>query len=111
MRKTPRCFAHLILSLCPPEGSLRAWYSHGGWLIMRAMEMTVPPAAPTTPHRARWTAGLSRNVWVLGLVSLLTDVSSEMIAPVRVLFLVGVLGTPLPIVGLIEGLAESVGSL
>ena len=74
---------------------------------MRAMESTLPPTAGTTPHRASWTAGLTRNVWVLGLVSLLTDVSSEMLAPVRVLFLVGVLNTPLPIVGLIEGLAES----
>jgi MFS family permease len=75
------------------------------------MESTVSPAAPTAPHRARWIAGLTRNVWVLGLVSLLTDVSSEMITPLRVLFLVGVLNTPLPIVGLIEGLAESLAGI
>ena len=48
---------------------------------------------------------------MLGLVSLLTDVSSEMIAPLRAVFLVLVLGTPLPVAGLIEGVAESVSSL
>jgi MFS family permease len=56
-------------------------------------------------------AGISRNVLVLGLVSFFTDVSSEMIVPVRILFLVFVLRTPLPIAGLIEGLAESTASL
>lgn len=56
-------------------------------------------------------AGLTRNVFVLGMVSLFTDISSEMIVPVRILFLVGVLGTPLTIAGLIEGLAESTVSL
>lgn len=59
----------------------------------------------------RFMAGLTRNVFVLGLVSFFTDISSEMIVPVRILFLVGVLQTPLPIAGLIEGLAESASSL
>ena len=56
-------------------------------------------------------AGITRNVIVLGLVSFFTDVSSEMIVPVRILFLVGVLRTPLPVAGLIEGVAESTASL
>jgi MFS family permease len=56
-------------------------------------------------------AGISRNVVVLGVVSFFTDVSSEMIIPVRILFLVLVLRTPLPIAGLIEGVAESTASL
>ncbi|MFN8473686.1 MAG: MFS transporter [Anaerolineae bacterium] len=59
----------------------------------------------------RFMAGLTRNVFVLGLVSFFTDISTEMIVPVRILFLVGVLQTPLPIAGLIEGLAESASSL
>jgi MFS family permease len=50
-------------------------------------------------------------VFVLGLVSLFTDISSEMIVPVRIIFLVGVLNTPLPLAGLIEGVAESTASL
>jgi MFS family permease len=56
-------------------------------------------------------AGISRNVLVLGAVSFFTDVSSEMIVPIRILFLVLVLRTPLPIAGLIEGVAESTASL
>ena len=69
-------------------------------------------STPETVSRARrYLAGLTRNVFVLGLVSFFTDISSEMIVPVRILFLVGVLGTPLPVAGLIEGLAESASSL
>lgn len=64
-----------------------------------------------TPAPPRWRAGLTRNVLALGVVSLLTDISTEMIVPIRILFLVGVLGTPLPLAGLIEGLAESASSL
>jgi MFS family permease len=61
--------------------------------------------------RPRLLSGLTRNVYVLGAVSLFTDISSEMIVPVRILFLVGVLNTPLALAGLIEGLAESATSL
>ncbi|MDQ3929277.1 MAG: MFS transporter, partial [Chloroflexota bacterium] len=61
--------------------------------------------------RARLMSGISRNVLVLGAVSFFTDVSSEMIVPIRILFLVLVLRTPLPIAGLIEGVAESTASL
>ncbi len=51
--------------------------------------------------------GISRNVFVLSLVSLCTDISSEMIYPLVPLFLTGVLGAPATVVGLIEGLAEA----
>lgn len=54
---------------------------------------------------------LPRNVVVAGMVSLFTDVSSEMIVPVLPLFLTGVLGAPLVAVGLIEGVAESTASV
>ncbi|MDQ2807073.1 MAG: MFS transporter [Chloroflexota bacterium] len=63
------------------------------------------------PARPRLLDGLTRNVYVLGLVSLFTDISSEMIVPIRILFLVQVLGTPITIAGLIEGIAESTASL
>lgn len=52
-----------------------------------------------------------RNVVVAGLVSLLTDISSEMLVPVLPLFLTGVLGAPVAAVGLIEGMAETTASL
>ena len=47
------------------------------------------------------------SIWVLGLVSMLMDVSSEMIHSLLPLFLVGTLGANMLTVGLIEGLAES----
>jgi len=47
------------------------------------------------------------GVWVLGFVSMLMDISSEMIHSLLPLFLVGTLGVSVMAVGLIEGLAES----
>ena len=55
--------------------------------------------------------GISRNVFVLALVSLCTDTSSEMIYPLVPLFLTGVLGAPATVVGLIEGLAEAAANV
>lgn len=48
-----------------------------------------------------------RTVWVLGLVSLLMDVSSEMIHSLLPLFMVGTLGASVFMVGLVEGVAEA----
>ncbi len=50
--------------------------------------------------------GIKRNVVVLGLVSCLTDVSTEMIFPLLPLFL-ATLGAGAEILGLIEGIATS----
>jgi len=47
------------------------------------------------------------GVWVLGFVSLLMDISSEMIHSLLPLFMVGTLGASALAVGLVEGLAES----
>lgn len=47
------------------------------------------------------------GVWVLGFVSLLMDISSEMIHSLLPMFMVGVLGASVLEVGIIEGLAES----
>lgn len=55
--------------------------------------------------------GLSQTVVALGVVSLLTDISSEMIYTQVPVFLTVVLGAPAAAVGLIEGVAESTASL
>lgn len=60
---------------------------------------------------SRWRAGINRNIVVLGLVSLFTDVSTEMLTPIRFVFLVNWLRTPLAYAALIEGLIEAVSSL
>jgi len=50
---------------------------------------------------------LSTNVMVLGVVSLLNDVASEMVYPIVPIFLMTVLGAPALVVGIIEGIADS----
>ncbi|MDD5729867.1 MAG: MFS transporter [Candidatus Omnitrophica bacterium] len=51
------------------------------------------------------------NIIILGITSLLTDISSEMVYPVLPVFLVVTLGASPAILGLIEGVAESLASL
>jgi len=78
------------------------------------MAKTTPPpdatetlAAPDEPI----IAGVPRNVFMLGVVSCFADISGEMIYPLIPIFLTGVLGAPVAVVGLIEGIAESTASL
>jgi MFS family permease len=51
------------------------------------------------------------GIWALGLVSLLMDVSSEMIHALLPIYLVTVLGASMIAVGFIEGIAEATGSI
>ncbi len=60
--------------------------------------------------RRRLISGVSTNVLVLGVVSLLTDMSSEMIYPVLPLFLTAIGATGL-FIGLVVGAAETTASL
>ena len=62
-----------------------------------------------TGRRRIW--GLNPNVFFLGMVSLLTDVSSEMIFTLIPLFLTNVLGAATTIVGLVGGLSESADAI
>ncbi|MCC6730511.1 MAG: MFS transporter [Chthonomonadales bacterium] len=67
---------------------------------------------PRTPTELQGPPkGLSPTVRALGVVSLLTDVSSEMVYPVNPIFLTQVLGAAPAAVGIIEGVAESTASL
>lgn len=58
--------------------------------------------SPTTVLRQ-----LPPSIWALGFVSLLMDVSSEMIHSLLPLFMVGALGASALVVGVVEGLAEA----
>jgi MFS family permease len=57
------------------------------------------------------SAKIPKNILVLGLVSFLTDASSDMIYPLLPLFLSDVLGSSMLFIGLIEGVAESTASI
>lgn len=55
--------------------------------------------------------GVSRNVFVLGWVSFLTDLSSDMIFTVLPLFLMNVLGVGAAFIGVIEGLGDGASTV
>ncbi len=52
-----------------------------------------------------------KNIIFLGLVSFFADISSEMVYPLIPLYLTAVFGTTPVLVGVIEGIAESIASL
>jgi len=60
-----------------------------------------------TTKPPRILSQIPKGVWVLGFVSLLMDISSEMIHSLLPLFMVTTLGAGAFAVGLVEGLAES----
>lgn len=66
----------------------------------------VTPAAEPTGLRA-----VPRGVWALGFVSMLMDISSEMIHALLPIYMVAVLGTSVLAVGIIEGIAEATASI
>ncbi|QQO36219.1 MFS transporter [Bradyrhizobium diazoefficiens] len=63
----------------------------------------------TTPTVSR--TRLPRGIWVLGFVSMLMDISSEMIHALLPVYLVTVLGASTLTVGFIEGVAEATASI
>lgn len=66
------------------------------------------PAAVAEPNGLR---AIPRGVWALGFVSMLMDVSSEMIHALLPIYMVAVLGTSVLAVGIIEGIAEATASI
>lgn len=68
--------------------------------------MTANPGTVRTGLRA-----IPAGIWALGFVSLLMDVSSEMIHALLPVYLVTVLGTSALTVGVIEGVAEATASI
>ncbi len=67
------------------------------------------PLDTDTGRKKIW--GLNPNVFILGMVSLLTDISSDMIFTLVPLFLSNVLGATTTIIGLIGGLSEGTDAI
>jgi MFS family permease len=61
--------------------------------------------------RARAWQGIPAGVWALGFVSMLMDISSEMIHALLPVYMVTVLGASTLAVGVIEGIAEAAASI
>ncbi len=73
-----------------------------------AHDASVRHAQPRSLFRWREIPG---SVWILGLVSMFMDISSEMIHALLPLYLVTVLGVSTLTVGIIEGIAEATASI
>ena len=54
---------------------------------------------------------IPRTVWVLGLVSMFMDISSEIIHALLPLFMTGTLGLSVVMVGLVDGIAEATANI
>ena len=54
---------------------------------------------------------IPRQVFILGMLSLFTDIASEMLYPITPIFLTAFLGSSMAIVGVIEGVAEFISGL
>ena len=63
------------------------------------------------PAKAASRLPIPRTVWALGLVSLLMDMSSEMIHSILPIFLTTTLGASAAMVGLIDGIAEATAAI
>lgn len=68
------------------------------------------PSTPAEPAAGAGEGGLSRNVYVVSLVSFFQDTASELLYPVLPFFVTGVLGAPPAVLGAIEGLADGIAS-
>jgi MFS family permease len=62
-------------------------------------------------HRMKERPSLPRTVWVLGIVSLLMDLSSEIYHALLPAFLTVTLGLPVAAMGAIDGVAEATASM
>jgi MFS family permease len=63
-------------------------------------------ASPAVTRRS-----IPAGIWALGFVSMLMDISSEMIHALLPVYMVAVLGTSALAVGIIEGIAEATASI
>jgi MFS family permease len=69
------------------------------------------PMTTEIVDRPRTRRGIPAGIWVLGFVSMLMDISSEMIHALLPIYMVTVLGTSALTVGIIEGIAEATASI
>ena len=72
-------------------------------MIDLADPLSAPPASPSTR--------LPRTVWILGIVSLLMDLSSEIYHALLPAFLTITLGLPVAAMGALDGIAEATANI
>jgi MFS family permease len=92
-----------------PQGSTQTTLSHRHEFTAEAVssDRRETVRVVINAHVADRRPRIPPGVWVLGFVSMLMDISSEMIHSLLPLFLVGTLGASVVAVGVIEGVAEA----
>src|SRR5215813_6940847 len=73
----------------------------------RPLQICYPSRMTQATTTQRKLAAIPAGVWALGFVSMLMDISSEMIRALLPLYLVVALGASALTVGIIEGIAEA----
>ncbi len=75
------------------------------------LTITYNKVAMTTSLPTANSKKIPARVWYLSLVSLFNDTASEMLYPIMPIFITSVLGAPVYVIGIIEGVAEGVAAL
>ncbi len=61
-------------------------------------------------EKSKTNHGITKPVFIVSAVSFLNDIASDMVYPIVPIFLTTIIGAPVQILGLIEGVAESTSS-
>ena len=104
MFKALQCYVKMLQHFCPSSslGSIHLWH-----IIVEVMQVI----KMKKDKQLQIFKGITKNIFILGLVSLFTDLSSQMVFPLIPLFLTTVLGAGAYVVGIVEGAAETTASL
>lgn len=62
-------------------------------------------------HKSELRRSIPASVYLLGIISFLNDIATEMLYPVLPIFLVQVLNAPVFVLGIIDGVAEGIAAL
>ena len=83
------------------------------WVAQEKAFMT--SSQPSKPESRYFTNGidrkLPRGIWVLGLVSMFMDISSELVHSLLPLFMATALGASMVTIGIVEGVAEGAAAI
>ncbi|HEX8185084.1 MAG TPA: MFS transporter [Blastocatellia bacterium] len=74
-------------------------------------EASEPSPPSLSPKKYSTFSGISKSAIIIGFVSLLSDISGEMIYPILPIFITEVLHAPVTALGLIEGVAVGVSNV
>src|SRR5690242_3668672 len=80
-------------------------------ILGRSRKRRSNSSLPADAAQESWLRRISPTVWALGFTSLLTDVSSEMVASILPMYLVLELGISPVAFGLIDGLYQGIAAL